>query len=469
MTVAESQVGDVVINEVVESIEGTEKVAPDPEQLKQVVKRMDDEKAVTLNEQISGMMGDNVFVKEIISQSTQAIADAEEDLNVKRMMKELGFQEKDTDPFGDGEQSQLFGAEAMRLQAQTAKAMDYDFEMNESLSDWSRACYQGNISAVTQFISGAKAYSETDLMQLIEGRESLMRFCGLFHTIFGARKSPKKAHADIAKLLIDNGARVNAKDVGGSTPLHHCMSQFGNPSTLEIARMLIANGADVNSINRFGSTALFEPCITLNYQYIEFLVCHGCNPKHIDSFGVSCYAYASMNQKIASIFSKGNCHLAEKEKWIQKLTGKENLVDACSFCGSKQQGLKKCSGCLSAGYCSTICQKNHWKAHKKLCKAKQNENKRNDLMLVFHPVTEPVKKEKGRKGKHVPEAADPSEKAMRVKIQVSIVNNFFSLFLTQLTRFFNLSIKRYSHYHSDGNILSVRLWLEDKGLELTDP
>ena len=157
MTVDESQVGDVVIDEVAESIESADKVAPDPEELKKVVKRMGDEHAVTLDQKISGMMGDNVFVKEIIKQSTQAIADAEEELNVKRMMKELGFKEEDPDPFGDGEQAQLFGAEAMKLQAQTSKAMDFDFEMNEKLSDWSRACYKGNILAVDQFISGAKA------------------------------------------------------------------------------------------------------------------------------------------------------------------------------------------------------------------------------------------------------------------------------------------------------------------------
>ena len=394
----------------------------DPEKVKQVVKRLREDDKTYVDEKLSSLMGENMFVKEVINQSTKAIVDAEEDLHIKCIMEDLGYQKEDCDPYGDGEQSQLFGAEAMKLQAQTAQQMNYDFENNQRLSEWSRACFYGKKSALVEFLNKATAQSSVEVMQLIEKRESLMRFSALFHIIFGVRKNPSKIYVEIAKLLIEKGARVNAKDVGGSTPLHHCMSQFGNSYTLEIGRMLVANGANINSVNRFGATALFEPCITLNYEYIEFLICHGCNPKHIDSFGVSCYAYASMNQKIASIFSKGNCRLAEKEKWIQKLSGKENFIDACSFCGSKENSLKKCSGCLVAGYCTTACQKSHWKAHKRICKAKQSENKRNDLVLVFNPVTEPGKNERSRKGKPLSQGRNVNtaavEKAMRIKVQV---------------------------------------------------
>ena len=396
----------------------------DPEKVKAVIKRMKEEDSDSVEDKLSNLMGENMFVKEILNQSAKAIADADEELDVKCMLEDLGHQKEDPDPYGDGEQHQLFGADAMKLQAQTAKRMNYDFENNSKLSNWARACYVGDKSVVVECLNQAAAKSSAEVSNLIEKRESLMRFSGLFHVILGVQNSPSKLHVQIAKLLIDKGARVNAKDIGGSTPLHHCMSQFGNSYSLEIARVLVANGGSINSINRFGATALFEPCITLNYEYIEFLVCQGCNPKYVDSFGVSCYAYASMNQKIASIFSKGNCRMAEKEKWIQKLSGKENLIDACSFCGGKDKGLKKCSGCLAAGYCSATCQKSHWKAHKRLCKAKQSENKRNDMVLIFNPVTEVEKSSRGKRGK--PSLTDgrnvnavPVEKAMRVKIQVT--------------------------------------------------
>lgn len=48
--------------------------------------------------------------------------------------------------------------------------------------------------------------------------------------------------------------------------------------------------------------------------------------------------------------------------------GKQPLVQ-CMWCGN-QQGIKRCSGCGVAGYCSKQCQTTHWKdSHSKLCKS----------------------------------------------------------------------------------------------------
>ena len=44
--------------------------------------------------------------------------------------------------------------------------------------------------------------------------------------------------SDIAKLLIENGANVNARDIYGLTPYH-------TTGDSDIAKLLIKNGADV--------------------------------------------------------------------------------------------------------------------------------------------------------------------------------------------------------------------------------
>ena len=58
-------------------------------------------------------------------------------------------------------------------------------------------------------------------------------------------------------------------------------------------------------------------------------------------------------------------------------------------------GLMKCKGCNIAHYCSKECQKENWKAHKKMCKLVQNDiqtntrtpTERDDKMKVIPPKT----------------------------------------------------------------------------------
>ena len=57
-------------------------------------------------------------------------------------------------------------------------------------------------------------------------------------------------NVDIAKVLINNGADVNAKDRRGQTPLFWTRN-------VDIAKVLINNGADVNAKDRHGQTPLF--------------------------------------------------------------------------------------------------------------------------------------------------------------------------------------------------------------------
>ena len=61
--------------------------------------------------------------------------------------------------------------------------------------------------------------------------------------------------------------------------------------------------------------------------------------------------------------------LPKKNKWPPHLQ-KKNLAQVskkCEQCFKIGYGFKTCSQCLIAYYCSSGCQKHHWKAHKHIC------------------------------------------------------------------------------------------------------
>ena len=47
---------------------------------------------------------------------------------------------------------------------------------------------------------------------------------------------------------------------------------------------------------------------------------------------------------------------------------------SCALPSCNKQGAKsRCGGCKSVHYCNNLCQKAHWKRHKKICKKKQKK------------------------------------------------------------------------------------------------
>ncbi|XP_037282479.2 tankyrase isoform X1 [Rhipicephalus microplus] len=76
---------------------------------------------------------------------------------------------------------------------------------------------------------------------------------------------------EVAELLLENGADVNAQDKGGLIPLHNA-SSYGH---LDIAALLIKYNTVVNATDRWGFTPLHEAAQKGRTQLCALLLAHG--------------------------------------------------------------------------------------------------------------------------------------------------------------------------------------------------
>ena len=123
------------------------------------------------------------------------------------------------------------------------KYLDADTDVNaksKGLFDWSALHYA----------TGSGHYESVQLLIKKGANVNISGPSGtpLHHVLLYGQKK----QITIAKLLISNGADVNAKNKTGEKPLHHAAAK----GFKETAELLIAKGADVNAKNNFDRTPL---------------------------------------------------------------------------------------------------------------------------------------------------------------------------------------------------------------------
>jgi hypothetical protein len=82
------------------------------------------------------------------------------------------------------------------------------------------------------------------------------------------RYAAGKGHAEIARLLLQNGAEVNAKSNYGNTPLHWAAFQ----GHVDILHLLVENGANLEAQESGGSRPLHDAAIHGNLPFIQELI-----------------------------------------------------------------------------------------------------------------------------------------------------------------------------------------------------
>eukprot|EP00802_Teleaulax_amphioxeia_P007226 Tamp_07232.p1 GENE.Tamp_07232~~Tamp_07232.p1 ORF type:complete len:566 (-),score=139.09 Tamp_07232:562-2259(-) len=193
-------------------------------------------------------------------------------------------QEKNSrDRFGDGDQSLLRhdgpqDAIAQALKNVWAQGADF-FALLQSngLSECMMSCVTGRPELLAPALERARAAGGEALFHTLERRETMLRITPLHGAIMGALQIGRQHGADhiaVARLLLDAGARPDAKDIAGYTPMHRCANAMANELTLEIGMLLVERRADSNMFNRFGDPPLIE-AVMGNRPDCAALLCEG--------------------------------------------------------------------------------------------------------------------------------------------------------------------------------------------------
>ena len=123
-------------------------------------------------------------------------------------------------------------------------------------------------------------------------------------------------HWKVVDFLISEGANVNsANPETGETPLHSALCKAGRPYFLYVLKLLVENGADVNAktipgresggfmrdVRTKGETPLHRAAAYGDEAMIEYLLAHGADKQARDAHGNSPISWASEHLRPGSI------------------------------------------------------------------------------------------------------------------------------------------------------------------------
>ena len=154
----------------------------------------------------------------------------------------------------------------------------------------------------------------------------------------------KKGSISEINQAIQNGAKVNAKDDKGWTPLMlACENADSNENSKEVIELLIAKGADVNATDNDGWTPLMFACENEEAkakEVIELLIAKGADVNATDNDGLTPLMHAirfKTSEKVIELLSTKLSELFAALKADLKKSKQENVALKADLEKSKQE------------------------------------------------------------------------------------------------------------------------------------
>jgi len=192
------------------------------------------------------------------------------------------------------------------------------------------------------------------------GRTPLMRTC----------LSSKYAEA---KMLLKAGASRYAKDSIGDCPLHYCLGG----TSMAILQLLLGTAANWHyTPEQLNDATTGRPVLAIAVQSgsaeaCKLLIAAGANAHAKVLHEGAFFGYADLARinwpdrpELAALFDPG----AVQEPFTPP---------CCANCQKSGVKLSACSKCHAVRYCSTACQRAHWRAHKPACISPNDVNEAN--------------------------------------------------------------------------------------------
>jgi len=177
------------------------------------------------------------------------------------------------------------------------------------LPDWQSVLHEGDFKPLQWFVY----YNDTTALKSVLDAGGDLSSIDLDQELGHASFF---GHWKVVDFLISHGANVNWKvSDTGETPLHNALTKAGRPYFLYVIRLLVDNGADVNAktipgresgafmrdVRTKGETPLHRAAAYGDEAIIEYLLEHGADKQARDAHGNSPIGWASEHLRPGSI------------------------------------------------------------------------------------------------------------------------------------------------------------------------